>query len=107
MCEKCENDNWIYTENGCAFQDVPETLSSSVDVAPAVSSESPIAVSTSATPEEKSNAGMIIGIVVGVLAALVIVAIIIYFVVTAGAKRSKIDPSIYEEDLEFSTMSML
>jgi len=50
---------------------------------------------------------MIVGIVIGVLVIVAIVAVAVYCVATSGAKRGKIDSSIYEEDPEFISMSVL
>ena len=50
---------------------------------------------------------MIAGIVVACVAAVAIVAIIIYCVATSGAKHGKIDSSISEQETEFVSMSVL
>ena len=51
--------------------------------------------------------GMIVGIVVGAVALVAIVGVAAYCVLSTSSKRGKIDPSIYEEDAEFQSMSVL
>jgi len=100
----------MYTVEGCEYVE-PETpiKSSSSDVTPTQTSSPtsmPVRTSTSnpdGVASEESHAGMIIGIVFGVLAAIAIVAIIIYFVIT---NANRINPAGYEEEVEFTSMSL-
>jgi len=71
---------------------------------PARHSSNPVA---SPSSDEGLGAGAIVGIVVGSVALAALVGAGIYCFVTAGAKRGKIDPVIYEEDPEFISMSVL
>jgi len=50
---------------------------------------------------------LIAGIVVAGVVVASAVAVVIYCLATAGAKRGKVDPVIYEEDPEFVSMSVL
>jgi beta-lactam-binding protein with PASTA domain len=50
---------------------------------------------------------LIAGIVIAVVVVVCIVAVAIYCAVTSGAKHGKIDPTIYEQDVEFESMSVL
>jgi len=59
-----------------------------------------------AEPEE-SNSGMIAGIVIAVIVFCALVIIAIYCCITVRAKKGKIDPSVYEEDFEFKSQSVL
>jgi len=109
-CKKCEKDEWVLTDNGCAYEEPyqplePEFSSSSM---PHGQSLLPI-VNPSSKPEDtgNTNTGMIVGIVVGVVVIAIIVAVVIYFVATRGKKHGKIDPKIFEKDVEFETMSIL
>ena len=56
---------------------------------------------------EKSNAGMIAGIVVGCVVVVAIVAVTVYCLVTNGPKHGKVDPSFFEEDEDHFSMSVL
>ena len=51
--------------------------------------------------------GMIVGIVVGAVALVAIVGVAAYCALSTSGKKGKIDPSIYEEDVEFKSMSVL
>jgi len=101
-CIECsEKEGWILTENGCYKADESSSSSSSHQSKPIVPS------SSSSSPEKDSKAGMIAGIVIGVLAAVAIIAIAIYCVATSGPKYGKMDSGIYEEDPQFVSMSVL
>jgi len=103
--ESSEKEGWILTDNGCYKPDEP---SPSSGVTPSSSHQSkPIVPSSSSSHKKGSKAGMIVGIVIGVLAAVAIIAIAIYCVVTSGPKHGKIDSGIYEEDPHFTSMSVL
>jgi len=128
MCISCANsDDWIYTVNGCAEKQKPATISSEEktetsssssgggsgggkDIEPTHSSSRTVTAVTSDEDEEEeegTNVGMIVGIVVGCVAFVVIAAVAIYCFVTSGSKYGKIDPSIFEEDREFTSMAVL
>jgi len=81
-CTKCRTSSWILTPNGCFNQN------------PYV-------------PPEESKAGMIAGIVVGVVVLVVIIVLAIYCIVTSSTKYGHVDPSMYEDDLEFNSQSAL
>jgi len=81
-CRSCRSARWILTPNGC------------FDQSPYV------------RPEE-SNAGMIVGIVIAALVLLVIIILALYCIITSAAKKGTVDPSLYEDDFEFKSMSTL
>ena len=62
---------------------------------------------SSSEEEDSTNVGMSVGIVVGAVALVAIVGVAAYCVLSTSGKRGKIDPSIYEEDVEFHSMSVL
>jgi len=119
-CIKPDSKAWILTNDGCAqvenvVEEEPSSLSQqqpqqSVPSSSrhASSSQQPV-VTPSPTPEDDggSNAGMIVGIVIGCLAFVAIVGVAVYFFVTRGAKHGKIDSEIFEEDPNFVSMSVL
>jgi len=113
-CKECRNTTWVKTDNGCVVDDdieiLPESSSSSQPESShhtEVSSSRLIVPSSSATTSGKSNAGLIAGIVVAAVVIAAVVAVSIYCFVTSGPKRGKIDPEIYEKDIEFVSMSMI
>jgi len=81
-CTRCSLSTWLLTPNGCFNQN------------PYV-------------PPENDNSGMIAGIVIAALVLVALIVLAIYCVVTATAKHGQIDPSLYEEDLEFKSVSVL
>jgi len=81
-CTQCKSSIWVLTPNGCFNQN------------PYV-------------PPEESKAGMIAGIVIGVLALIAIVTLAVFCIVTGASKHGQVDPSLYEDDLEFKSSSML
>jgi len=81
-CTRCRSSTWILTPNGCFNQN------------PYV-------------PPEESNAGLIAGIVVGALVVVALLILAIYCIVTSSMKSGQIDPSLYEDDLEFKSVSVL
>jgi len=82
-CTKCLTSSNILTPNGCF-------------------SQSPY------VPEEPVNVGLIVGCVIGGLAVLVLIILAVYcIVVRSQRKHGLIDPSIYEDDLEFKSVSVL
>jgi len=50
---------------------------------------------------------MIAGIVISVVVFVAVVAIAVYCFATSGSKHGKTDPAIYDEDVEFRSMSVL
>jgi len=136
MCKACKNTTWILTENGCAHEEAepedpheepssssspPSRSSSGVPPVPVTSASKSSASSHSSqngrssqpvNPSPKSsggktNVGMIVGIVIGVVAAAAIIAFAVYCVVTSGPKRGKIDPVLDEEEGNYVSMSVL
>jgi len=109
-CLACSKQGYILTPNGCVYNDVePSSSSSGKPVPPpksSSSSERPLPPPKSSS-EGKSNGGMIAGIVIGVIVIVAIVAVAIYCVATSGPKHGKVDASIYEQDVEFESMSVL
>jgi len=81
-CTKCGSSSWILTPNGCFNQN------------PYV-------------PPKESNGGMIAGIVIACIIFVVVVILAIYCIVTSTTKHGQIDPSLYEDDLEFKSVSVL
>jgi len=112
-CYNCSNPSYIHTANGCYYEEPEPEPQSSVHSgssgAPGAPSEQskPLPTPTKSSDDGGSNGGMIAGIIIGVIVIVAIVAVAIYCVVTAGAKHGKIDPSIYEQDTEFESMSVL
>jgi len=84
-CIRCQSGTWILTPNGCINRNTYDD-----DDEP-----------------EESNAGMIVGIVIAVLVLVAIIVLAVYCVVTSNVKRGTIDPSFYEDDFEFKSMSQL
>jgi len=82
VCTRCGSSSWTLTPNGCLNQN------------PFVSSE-------------ESNAGLIAGIVVACVVLVVIIVLAVYCIFTSTAKHGQIDPSLYEDDLEFRSASVL
>jgi len=118
MCTECTNPDpkaWILTIEGCSKYDVVAEELSSVQqqsvqssLHRTSSSQQPVVKpSPSVEDDGGSNAGMIVGIVIGCLAFVAIVGIVVYFFVTRGAKHGKIDSDIYEDDPNFVSMSVL
>lgn len=131
MCLECINTNpyeMILTFDGCypndtAIIDEPSSSekpsSSSSSSLPPTSSVSPSStpassqpvVAPSSTPKDKdggSKTGMIVGIVIGCVAAVAIVALAIYCLATNGRKHGKVDADIFEgEDSNWVSMSVL
>jgi len=56
---------------------------------------------------EESKGGLIAGIVVAVIILVALIIIGIYCLVTSNAKKGTIDPSLYEDDFDFKSMSVL
>jgi len=56
---------------------------------------------------EESNAGMIAGIVIAVIVLVALIILAIYCFITTRAKKGKIDPSLYEDEFEFKSQSVL
>jgi len=81
-CTRCRSSSWILTPNGCFNQN------------PYV-------------PPVESKAGMIAGIVVGAFVLVVIVILAVYCICTAASKHGQVDPSLYEDDLQFKSVSVL
>lgn len=82
-CTKCLTSSNILTPNGCI-------------------SQSPY------VPSDELSAGAIVGIVLGSLALLALISLAVYCVaVRATGKHGTIDPSLYEDDLEFKSVSVL
>jgi len=103
MCTKCKPGQLMLTINGCVDVSKPDEPGGGGQPTSPVSQP----VAPTSTPDEGSNAGMIVGIVIGVLVVIALISVAVYCIVTAGAKRGKIDPVIYEEDPEFISMSVL
>jgi len=81
-CTKCGSSAWVLTPNGCFNQN------------PYV-------------PQKEDNSGMIAGIVIAALVLVAIVVLAVYCIVSSTAKHGQIDPSLYEDDLEFKSVSVL
>jgi len=81
-CSKCRSSQWTLTPNGCINQK------------PYVD------------PEE-SKGGMIAGIVIAAIFLVAVIIVAVYCIITASAKKGAVDPSVYEEDFEFKSMSVL
>jgi len=81
-CQKCAISIHVLTPNGCFNQN------------PYV-------------PPSNVNGGLIAGIVVAAAVLVAVIVIAVYCIVTATAKHGQIDPSLYEEDLEFNSVSVL
>jgi len=124
VCKKCDEDSWILTDYGCynPTPNVEESVSSSQSISQATTSSSSSASSSHSTSsnhqslsiasesvlsKDKVNVGMVVGIVVGVVVVAAAAAVVIYCLVTAGPKHAKLDNSIYEEDTEFDSLSVL
>jgi len=127
MCLECINTNpyeMILTYDGCYPNDTavieepssPEKPSSSSPVPPSSSvspSSTPVSsqpvVAPSSTPKDSdggSKTGMIVGIVIGCVAAIAIVALAIYCIATNGRKHSKVDGVLFEDGEEANWVSM-
>jgi len=81
-CTKCRLSTWILTPNGCFNQN------------PYV-------------PPSESNGGLIAGIVIAALVLVAIVIVAIFCIVVNVSKHGQIDPSVYEDDLQFKSVSVL
>jgi len=81
-CTKCRASSWILTPNGCFNQN------------PYI-------------PPDDSNGGMIAGIVVAVIVVVVLIVLAVYCVIASTAKHGEIDPSLYEDDVAFNSVSVL
>jgi len=81
-CSKCSSSVMILTPNGCFNQN------------PYV-------------PPKNSNGGMIAGIVIGCLVLIAIIVLAVYCIVIAVSKHGAVDLSIYEDDLQFKSVSVL
>jgi len=109
-CYSCSNPEYIHTANGCYYEEPePEPQSSVHSGSSGSHSEQskPLPTPSKSSGGGGGKGGMIAGIIIGVIVVVAIVAVAIYCVVTAGAKHGKIDPSIYEQDTEFESMSVL
>jgi len=99
VCDACAS-GYHKVEDVCVKDVAPQSSSSqssSKHIEPPKSSEAPSGL----------GVGAIVGIVIGALVVAAVIIVAIYCAATAGAKRGKIDPVIYEEDTEFVTMSVL
>jgi len=98
----------------------PSTSSSSSETPPVISSSSSSSSSATSPPpslvssskvsgnnDGDSNGGMIAGIVVGCVAAAAIIGAVVFFFATSGKKYGKVDESLFEEDPNFISMSVL
>jgi len=50
---------------------------------------------------------MIAGIVIACLLLVVLIVLAVYCVITSTSKKGVVDTAVYEEDLEFKSMSVL
>jgi len=55
----------------------------------------------------ESNAGLIAGIVVAAVVLVALIILALYCIITSQAKKGTIDPSMFEDDFEFKSMSVL
>jgi len=109
-CLKCSDEKDILTANGCVKPAPVEPQSSALRPSTSQMSTPSVLKPLSSVVEsssKKSNGGMIAGIVIACVVVVAIVAIAVYCVVTSGKKKGKIDPTIYEDDPEFISMSVL
>jgi len=81
-CTRCPSYKYVLTPNGCVNQNDYEV------------------------PTE-SNAGLIAGIVVACVVLVAIIIVAVYCIVTNTAKKGQVDPSVYEDDFEFKSMTVL
>jgi len=123
MCLQCINTNqyeMILTFEGCYPNDTVDAEEPSSSEKPSSSSPLPSSsiasassqpiVAPSSTPKNNdggSKTGMIVGIVIGCLAAVAIVAFAIYCLVTNGSKHGKVNSDIFENDPNWVSMSVL
>jgi len=90
-CTKCESEDWVLTENGCYKSDAPI-------VKPSSSEQS---------EEKGTNGGLIAGCIVTALVLAAIICCAIYCFIVDSPKRGTAESSIYEDDSNMVTMSVL
>jgi len=95
------------SETTSSKSETTSTSNSGAPQPPAQQSSQGVPEPASKSSDGGSNAGLIAGVVVAAVAAAALIAVAIYCIATAGKKRGKVDPVIYEEDPEFVSMSVL
>ena len=99
------------SEDSSINSPVPSVFSSSSVKPPVHSSSVPVKKSSSNKGDDddgdETNVGMIIGIVVAAIVVIILIVVVVWCIATNGKKHGKVDSSVFEDETEFISMSVL